>query len=292
MSTYKLGLYEKALPKDLDWTSKMIAARDAGYDYLELSIDETDEKLHRLEWSMEERWELNRLMHEQKMPLRSICLSAHRKYPLGSHHEPIRKRGMEIMAKALQLADDLGIRIIQLAGYDVFYEDSSPQSRAMFADNLKQVALMAAQYGILLGFETMETSLMNTVEKAMNYVRLIGSPYIQIYPDIGNITNAAAAAGKDVLDDLATGSGHFVAMHLKETKPGHFREVPFGEGHVDFDKAIRKAMQMGIRRYVVECWDTGSSQWLETILKNYRIMRERLDQEQARLTLAADSIEG
>src|SRR5699024_12378378 len=41
----------------------------------------------------------------------------------------IQRRSMEIMEKAICLADDLGIRVIQLAGYDVYYEKESPQTR-------------------------------------------------------------------------------------------------------------------------------------------------------------------
>ncbi len=37
---------------------------------------------------------------------------------------------------------------------------------------------MAAQYGILLGLETMETPFMNSVEKAMNVVNAVDSPYL------------------------------------------------------------------------------------------------------------------
>ena len=52
-----------------------------------------------------------------------MCLSGHRKYPIGSEKDAVRQRGMEIMGKAVELADDLGIRIIQLAGYDVWYAE-------------------------------------------------------------------------------------------------------------------------------------------------------------------------
>ena len=44
---YTLGLYEKAMPKDLSWKEKMLAAKGAGFDFIEISIDETDEKLAR-----------------------------------------------------------------------------------------------------------------------------------------------------------------------------------------------------------------------------------------------------
>lgn len=46
---------------------------------------------------------------------------------------------------------------------------------------------MAARKGILLGFETMETPFMDTVEKAMYYVKTIDNAYLGVYPDIGNL---------------------------------------------------------------------------------------------------------
>ena len=106
------------------------------------------------------------------------------------------------MEKAIQLSDDLGIRVIQLAGYDVYYEEGSEQTRKDFADNLKKAVEMAAVHGVVLGFETMETEFMNTVAKSMKYVDLIDNPYLGVYPDVGNLTNAAKTYGTSVLDDL------------------------------------------------------------------------------------------
>ena len=106
---------------------------------------------------------------------------------------------------------------------------------------------------------------MNTVEKSMNYVSRINSPYLGVYPDAGNLTNAAKTYGTDVTADLETGRGHLVAMHLKETVPGKFRENPFLTGHVDFETEIAKAWELGVRRFVTELWDVGSGDWKEAI---------------------------
>lgn len=263
MKKYSLGLYEKAMPKELAWKDKLLTAKKAGYDFVEISIDETEEKLARLEWSRAERSEFLAVMREVGIPIRTMCLSGHRKYPLGSRDPAICARGMEIMEKAVRLADDLGIRIIQLAGYDVYYEQSSPETVARFASNLKKAEEIAAGAGVVLGFETMETEFMNTVKKAMNYVDIVNSPYLQVYPDAGNLTNAALTYGKCVLDDMNTGAGHLVAMHLKETVPGKFREIPYGTGHVDFQAMIKRAWALGVRKFVTEFWcvdDTWQSE--------------------------------
>ncbi len=281
MKTYTLGMYEKAVPNDLSWREKLEAAKEAGYDFLEISIDETEEKLGRLKMSQKERQNLCRDMYETQMPIRSMCLSGHRKYPMGSCNPDTERRSMEIMEDAVCLADDLGIRIIMLAGYDVYYEEGSKETAARFLHNLERAVEAAARRGIMLAFETMETPFMNTVEKAMNYVRKIASPYMQVYPDIGNITNAALADGKDVLEDLKSGRGHVAALHLKETAPGKFRDMMYGEGHVDFESAVRTAWEMGVRRYVTEFWYLGSENWREDLRKARSAMGCILDRQSA-----------
>ena len=266
MKKYAIGLYEKAMPPSLSWREKLAFAREAGYDFVEISIDEKDEKLARLDWTADERLELVRTMKEVGLPIRSMCLSGHRKYPFGAPDAEVRARSMEIMEKAILLADDLGIRIIQLAGYDVYYEESTADTKRWFLENLRKAAEMAAVRGILMGFETMETEFMNTVWKSMYYVDAVGSPYLGVYPDSGNLTNAALSSGGSVLDDLWSGRGHIVALHLKETVPGVFREVPFLTGHVDFKAVIAKAWSMGIRRYVTEMWYVGNDDtWADDI---------------------------
>jgi L-ribulose-5-phosphate 3-epimerase len=279
MKPYSIGLYEKAMPNSLNWEEKLTCARECGYDFVEISIDEKDEKLERLEWDIDKRLELIKTMQKVGVPIRSMCLSGHRKYPFGSSDPKIRERSMDIMEKAIQFADDLGIRIIQLAGYDVYYEDSTDESKRLFEENLKKATLMAASKGIVMGFETMETEFMNTTEKAMKYVKIVDNPYLGVYPDSGNLTNAAVTYGTSVLEDLETGRDHIFALHLKETVPGKFREIPFFTGHVDFEAVIKKAWELGIRRYVTEMWDVGNASWKDDIKAANSGMKAILDKQ-------------
>lgn len=280
MRAYQLGLYEKAMPADLSWKEKLQAAKAAGYDFVEISIDETDAKLSRLDWTRDERLSLIETIYEVGLPIGSMCLSGHRKYPIGSEDPKVCARGMEIMEKALQLSEDLGIRIIQLAGYDVYYEPSTPSTVERFGRNLEACVKMAARAGVVMGFETMETEFMNTVGKAMVYVNRMNSPYLGVYPDMGNITNAAVSYGSDVLEDIRSGAGHIDAVHLKETVPGVFREVPFGTGHVDFASTIRETWKAGARRYVTEMWYIGNPEWKKDLDQAVGMMRPLLDAQE------------
>lgn len=274
---YRLGLYEKATPASLSWSERLRAAKDAGFDFLELSIDESAERQARLDWGRAERVRLQGDMAAAGLPIRSLCLSAHRRYALGSPEKAVRERGMEIMRKALTLADALGIRLIQLAGYDVFYQTSSEETERLFRENLAACVELAAVYGVQMGFETMDTCFMNTTAKAMHYVKRMDSPYLGLYPDIGNLTNAAVLYQDSAIEDLHLGQGHILALHMKETVPGKDRGVPFGQGHVDFARLAREAWRLGVRRYVAECWDDGAPNWRETLASVNRFVRAAID---------------
>ena len=191
LDTYYLGLYEKSMPNSLSIKEKLLEAKGAGFDFMEISIDETDEKLGRLKWNKDKRFELVKAMAETGIRIMTMCLSGHRKFPLGSEDEKTRESGMEIMRDAIDFAVDIGVRIIQIAGYDEYYKPSNENTEKLFLENLKKSTKIASKKGVILAFETMETELMNTVEKAMDYVNKINSPFLQVYPDLGNITNAS-----------------------------------------------------------------------------------------------------
>ncbi len=88
-----VGLYEKALPASMCWEERLAAAGQAGYDFVEISIDESDERLGRLDWAASERAALRRSIANTGVQIMTMCLSGHRKYPLGSHDPDIRRQG-------------------------------------------------------------------------------------------------------------------------------------------------------------------------------------------------------
>lgn len=282
MSKYVLGVYEKAMPNTLSFEEKLSYAKEIGYDYLEISIDETPEKLSRLDWDKKTRDELVSTMKKVGLHIRSLCLSGQRKYPMGSENEEIRKQSMEIIEKAIILADDLGVRIIQLAGYDVYYEKGNDTTRELFMQNLRKAVDIASKHGVILAFETMETSFMDTVKKAHEVVEKISSPFLQIYPDLGNIKNSSLIYKHDVIDDIKDGQNHIVAAHIKESIVGHYREIPFLTGHVNFKECLTQLWKQGVRRYVTELWYVGAEDFtldLKFAVKTFRTMLDEIEGE-------------
>jgi predicted hexulose-6-phosphate isomerase len=277
MKPYLLGLYEKSMPGYLSIPEKLAETGAAGYGCLELSVDESDEKLSRLDWGKEEINALNLAMETCGVFIKTLCLSAQRRFPLGDPDPETRQKSLSVMEKAVILASRLGAGIVQIPGYDVYYKPSNEETEKLFAENLEKSAGIAAREGIIIAFETMETPFIDTVEKAARWVRRFKSPYLQIYPDTGNISNAALVYGTKIQDDLEKGAGHLAALHLKESKPGVYREVPYQEGHVDFAEAARTAWKLGVRLFTAEFWYSAGGPWRETLRKNNRFLSEILD---------------
>ena len=52
---YRLDLYEKATPAELSWEERLQVAAECGFDYMEISVDESDARQARLDWTPAER---------------------------------------------------------------------------------------------------------------------------------------------------------------------------------------------------------------------------------------------
>ena len=280
MKKYEIGLYEKAIRNTFTWKEKLQCAKECGYDYLEISIDATEEKINRIYMDTEEKREIMEAIFDTGIPIGSMSVSALTKYALGDPDQAVRSRGMEIAEKSIQLASALGVRTVMIPGYDIYYGESTIETKRYFLENIREIAEIAEREGILVGFETMENNFMNTTGKAVQYVNMVDSAYLKIYPDAGNITNAAVANRHDVCEDLSLGKGKLIALHLKETKPDVYREVPFLTGHVEFERIINTAWELGVRRYVTELWDVGQPQWKEDICFANRSMKRLLNAAQ------------
>ncbi|AXF77511.1 L-ribulose-5-phosphate 3-epimerase [Erwinia tracheiphila] len=259
-----LGIYEKALPAGDDWFLRLTHAKTLGFDFIEMSVDESDARLARLEWSAEQRMAVINAVACTGVRIPSMCLSAHRRFPLGAEDDETRNRGLDIMQKAIVLAQDLGIRVIQLAGYDVWYQQANSRTRERFREGLKLAVKMASRAQVMLAMEIMDYPLMNSVSKAMGYSHYLKNPWFQLYPDIGNLS----AWDNDVQMELVSGAGHIVAVHLKDTLPGVFKNVPFGEGVVDFGNCFRTLQDIGYcGPYLIEMWSESAENPLEEVRK-------------------------
>lgn len=140
---------------------------------------------------------------------------------------------------------------------------------------------MAAKKGVILAFETMmDRTFIDTVEKGMKFVNICSSPYLGIYPDIGNLAGAKHDYGysKTVVDDLKIGKGHIVACHLKETAPLKDRSVPWGTGLTNYVENIKVLKELGVRMFNGEFWCDYPDDWMNWLKTSNKFLRDKLDQ--------------
>lgn len=135
-----------------------------GFDFVEMSVDESDARLARLTWSKKERLELVKAIYDTGVRIPSICFSGHRRYPLGSNNPELEAKSLETMKQCIELAQDLGVRVIQLAGYDVYYEEKSSETRVRFLKNLRRACDWAEQAQVMLAIEIMDDPFINSIE--------------------------------------------------------------------------------------------------------------------------------
>jgi L-ribulose-5-phosphate 3-epimerase len=159
-----MGLYEKALPASWSWDRRLAATADAGYTFAEISIDPSDQRLVRLHWPASAKADLRRAIAASGVPILTMCLSAHRQYCLGSRVAATRERSLEIMRRAIEFSVDVGVRIVQVPGYDVFDEQpGDAETVARFMDGMHQAAEWAGLAGVMLGLENVDVPLSESI---------------------------------------------------------------------------------------------------------------------------------
>ena len=277
-----MGVYEKALPKKENWSKKIDIAKEAGYDFIAISVDETDERLGRLDWNKDEIKEMKNLLIDKDFRIPSLTFSGQKRFSMGSVDPAICEKSMDLMKKAIDFSDKLGIRVIQVTGYDVYYEERSEKTRENFIKNLGKAVDWASKACVTLAIENMENTFLNSVTKYMEISKIIDSPWLTIYPDLGNL---AAWTHDAMYAELEKGikAQEIIAIHLKEAKKvtdtckGVFRELEFGTGDVNFVKTfetLKKADYKG--PFLVEMWNESSATPLEDIVKVREWMTARM----------------
>ena len=268
-----MGIYEKALPKKESWGTKIDIAKEAGYDFIEISVDESDERLARLDWNNDEIKNMRNLLIDKDFRIPSMTFSGQKRFPMGSIDTATREKSMDLMKKAIEISDKLGIRVIQVTGYDVYYEERSDKTRELFIQNLKKASEWASKACLTLAIENMENTFLNSVTKYMEIAEEVDSPWLKLYPDLGNLT---AWTHDEVYRELEKGvkSQQIIAVHLKEAKKvtdtfgGIFRELEFGTGDVNFVKTFETLKKVEFTGpFLVEMWNESSQTPLEDIRK-------------------------
>jgi len=170
---------------------KMQLAKDAGFDGIELSLDETGEVS--LESTEEDLIRVKECAKEIGIELYSIASGLYWTYNYTSANSKNRKKAVEITKKQLEVAHTLGCDTIlvvpgavevafdpgEVVEYDVAYE------RAQNA--LKSLAPYAEKLGVSIGVENVWNRFLLSPMEMARFIDEIGSDCVGSYFDVGNV---------------------------------------------------------------------------------------------------------
>lgn len=285
-----VGIYEKAIDKRFSLIDKIKIAKEAGFNFIEMSVDETDEFASRLDFSNDEIKVILDTLIEYDFYINSMCLSLHRKFPFGSASEKIREKALKIMEKALILAKKLKISIIQLAAYDIYYEQSHPNSEIFFIKTMKKIVALAKKYSIIIAFESMDRKFAGTITRLLYLQKSVGGG-VFLYPDLGNLSRFS----NDLEAEIKLGKSEIVAFHFKDTLPNTFKNLDFGQGDVDFVSAFKYIINAEINvPFVIEMWHKPenfdqNAEFGQNFQKQVEIIRSARDFFEQKLRLANEN---
>ena len=148
-------------------------------------------------------------------------------------------------------------------------------------ENLKTCVEMAAKKMVMLSIETVDNPFLNSLSKVDYLKTQIHSPFLQAYPDVGSLT---AWPENDVAHEIESNIDDIVAVHLKDAKPvtadfpGRFKEVPFGDGTVDFEAVLRLFNRLSCNgSYTVEMWTSKAEAPIAEVKKAKAYFDELFD---------------
>ena len=256
------------------WQEKLILAKECGFDCLEMSVDATPQRMNRL-YDTQTVHQLCGAIEETGIPIHTMALTALRQYPLGSENEMVRDKALELVRKAVDLSASCGINVIHLAGYDEHGDKRNEHTDRRFRDGIRRCVDYAAPRGVTLAIETMDTPYMGSCRNIMALCHEIGGDRLKCYVDIGNLT----ASGLNIEDEITIAAGSIAGVHLKDTRPGIYRDVLFGEGSVDFDACLRALKCSGYQgTMVAEMWSYDDPAFHSYLKQASAFLRKKLAQ--------------
>ncbi len=262
-----------------DFISWMKLAKDAGFEAIELAIDEQgDISLGSSEGDISK---IGEYAEKIGIEISSLATGLFWKYSLTSGKAEVREKGMEIVLKMLDVASWLGTDAIlvvpgavgvdfipggEVIPYDLAYERSS--------EALKKLAPDAESKKVCIAIENVWNKLLLSPLEMKDFVDSIGSDHVKVYFDVGNV--------------LLTGyPEHWVKILGKRIKRIHLKDfrraignlngfVDLLEGDVNWSAVIDALREVGYDSYLTAEMMPPYPHHPEALIYNTSIAMDRI----------------
>lgn len=200
-------------------------ARDAGYDGIELSLDEEGEVS--LDSTEQDILRIKKIAEDEGMEIPSLASGLYWSYPATSSDPKIRQKSMDIVRKQLEIASILGADSIlvvpgavcadfipgcEVVDYDVAYD------RAL--ETFTELKKDAEEMKVHIGLENVWNKFLLSPIEMREFIDKIDSPYVGAYLDVGNVVYSGYPE-------------HWITILGKRIKKVHFKDFRKSVGTLD-----------------------------------------------------------
>ena len=243
------------LPKDLSYAQRFKAARDAGFDAIEMqTIARADEAA-----------EVRDAAVKAGLRIHSVMNADHWRMPLSSSERDVVNGGVAGMETSLRNAALWGADTVLLVPAVVdattSYRDAWTRSQKVIRERLLP---LARELKVIVAVEEVWNKFLLSPLEFGRYVDELDSPWLKAYFDVGNVVFYGYP--QDWIRSLGTriAKVHLKDFHLDRTK-GTFAWNNIGEGDIDW-LAVRRAFdEVGYRGYFTTEVEGGDAAYLKDL---------------------------
>ncbi len=250
----KKGISIWSFPGDMEISDCIKMAKDAGFDGIELALNERG-KMSLESEDQEVKGYLD-VAKEDGINITSLVTGLYWSYSLTSDSEQIREKAKAIVKKQIDMAEILGVDTIlvvpgavgvdfipdaEVIPYDIAYE------RAL--EGIKELSPYAEAKGIVIGIENVWNKFLLSPLEMKSFIDSTGSDNVGAYLDVGNV--------------VAFGyPEHWVKILGKRIKKVHFKDyrrdvgsvagfVDILSGDVNYPAVVEELEKVGYEDYVI-----------------------------------------
>ncbi|MGO4108587.1 sugar phosphate isomerase/epimerase family protein [Paenibacillus sp. YAF4_2] len=249
----KKGINIWSFPSGMSIEESVVLAKDAGFDGIELSLNETGELS--LESTLDEIRSIRRFADDTGIELSSLASGLYWDYPPTSENEQVASKAFDIAKKQLESAAALGVDTILIVpgavGVDfipnapvVPYDRAYDNALAFFSKLAKEAEALKVSVGI----ENVWNKFLLSPLEMRGFIDAVGSDYVGSYFDVGNVVYSGYPE-------------HWISILNKRIKKVHFKDyrrqagglhgfVDLLAGDVDYPVVIEALSAIGYNDYV------------------------------------------
>ncbi|MGQ7889331.1 sugar phosphate isomerase/epimerase family protein [Paenibacillus sp. WC2504] len=267
----KKGINIWSFPGSMKVEECIAVAKDAGFDGIELALNETGELS--LESNESEIKQYRKIADDKGIELTSLASGLYWTYPITSGHAGTRQKAKDIIKKQLESAAILGVDTILVVpgavGVD-FISDSEvvPYDKAYdyALEGFSELSAIAESLKVSIGIENVWNKFLLSPLEMRDFIDKINSPYVGSYFDVGNVLYAGYPE-------------HWISILNSRIKKVHFKDyrraagglhgfVDLLAGDVNYPEVVKALQAIGYEDYVIAEMIPGYTHYGQQIIYN------------------------